>query len=58
MRADHASEDEMADWLDGLDRALGCPSGHVRDLVFRPAERDLSADEVVDRALAYRPIAL
>ncbi|MFE9921908.1 e9imm peptide [Streptomyces sp. NPDC005774] len=58
MRADHAPEDEVADWLDGLDRALGCPSGHVGDLIFWPPERGLSADEVVDQALAHRPIAL
>ncbi len=43
--------------LDGQARqGLACPSGHVRDLIFWPPERDLSADEVVDQALAYRPI--
>jgi hypothetical protein len=57
MEADYASDDDVAGWLDGLDRALACPSGHVSDLIFWPPERDLSADEVVDRALAYRPIA-
>ncbi|WP_031107458.1 bacteriocin immunity protein [Streptomyces sp. NRRL S-146] len=57
MQADYASEDEMDAWLDRLDRALACPSGHVGDLIFWPPELDLSADEVVDQALAYRPIA-
>jgi hypothetical protein len=58
MDADYASDDEVDGWLDSLDRALACPSGHVGDLIFSPPERDLSADEVVDQALAYRPIAL
>ncbi|MEV0874756.1 e9imm peptide [Streptomyces sp. NPDC049950] len=53
-----ASDDEVASWLDRLDRALACPSGHVSDLIFWPPEGDLSVDEVVDRALAYRPIVL
>jgi hypothetical protein len=53
-----ASDDEVAGWLDKLDRALACPSGHVSDLIFWPRERDLSAGEVVDQALAYRPIVL
>ncbi|MET9578688.1 e9imm peptide [Streptomyces sp. DT199] len=57
MQADYASDDEMDAWLDRLDRALACPSGHVGDLIFWPPELDLSADEVVDQALAYRPIA-
>ncbi|WP_405968591.1 e9imm peptide [Streptomyces sp. NBC_00015] len=58
MDASCASDVEVADWLERLDRALACPSGHVSDLIFWPPERDLSADEVVDQALAYRPIAL
>ncbi|QYX77429.1 e9imm peptide [Streptomyces akebiae] len=58
MEADYASDDEVADWLNRLDRALACPSGHVSDLVFWPPERELSADEVVDQALSDRAIAL
>ncbi|MFC9498748.1 bacteriocin immunity protein [Streptomyces sp. NPDC056982] len=58
MEADYASEDEVNDWLDRLDRALACPSGHVSGLVFWPPQRELSPEEVVDHALAYRPIAL
>ncbi|MCC3769750.1 e9imm peptide [Streptomyces sp. UNOC14_S4] len=58
MAADYGSEEEADRWLDLLDRALVCPSGHVCDLIFRPPEGELSAEEVVDRALAYRPIAL
>lgn len=58
MEADYASEDEVNDLLEQLGRALGCPSGLVSDLVFWPSERELSAEEVVGQALAYRPIAL
>jgi hypothetical protein len=58
MQADYASDDEVDGSLDRLDRALACPSGHVSDLISWPPERELSADEVVDQALAYRPIAL
>lgn len=58
MEADYASDDEADSWLNRLDRALACPTGYVSDLIFWPPERELSADEVVDQALAYRPIAL
>jgi hypothetical protein len=58
MDADYASDDEVDNWLDWLDRALGCSSGHVSGLIFWPPERELSADEVVEQALAYRPIPL
>ncbi|MEV6855334.1 e9imm peptide [Streptomyces microflavus] len=58
MEADYASMNEENDLLEQLGRALGCPSGHVSDLVFWPSERELSAEEVVGQALAYRPIAL
>ncbi|MFF8873250.1 e9imm peptide [Streptomyces massasporeus] len=57
MQVDYASDVELDAWLDRLDRALACPSGHVGDLIFWPPGLDLSADEVVDQALAYRPIA-
>lgn len=58
MDADYASEEEADSRLEMLDRALACPTGYVSDLIFWPPERELSADEVVDQALAYRPIAL
>ncbi|MEU0603938.1 e9imm peptide [Streptomyces sp. NPDC006393] len=58
MDADYASDEEVASWLDRLDRALTCPPGHVSGLIFWPPGRELSADEVVDQALAHRPIAL
>ncbi|MCX4637578.1 e9imm peptide [Streptomyces sp. RPA4-5] len=58
MEADYVSDDEVAGWLDRLDTVLACPSGHVSELIFWPPVRELSADEVVDQALGYRPIAL
>ncbi|MCQ8193723.1 bacteriocin immunity protein [Streptomyces rugosispiralis] len=59
MDADYASEDEADSWLDLLDRALECPTGHVTGLIFWPPPgRELSADDVVEQALAYRPITL
>lgn len=58
MDADFASEAEVDSRLEMLERALACPTGYVSDLIFWPPESELSADEVVDTALAYRPIAL
>ncbi|MFF2851445.1 e9imm peptide [Streptomyces sp. NPDC058001] len=57
MSAD-CSDEDVRRWLAGLDRALVCPSGHVGDLIYGPSERELSAEEVVDQALAYQPIGL
>ncbi|WP_424892407.1 e9imm peptide [Streptomyces sp. XH2] len=58
MHAQYDAEEEADSWLDMLERALGCPSGYVSDLIFWPPDGELSADEVVDRALAYQPIIL
>ncbi|MFJ3244133.1 e9imm peptide [Streptomyces sp. NPDC094154] len=58
MDVDYASDGEASNWLDMLDRALACPTGWVAGLIYWPPERALSADEVVEQALAYRPIAL
>ncbi|MGW8489490.1 e9imm peptide [Streptomyces sp. NPDC055886] len=58
MDADHSSEEEVDGWLGMLDRALSCPTGHVSDLIFWPPEQDLSAAEVVEQALSYRPVSL
>lgn len=38
MDTDYASDDEVDGWLEGLGRALACPSGQVRDLIFWPPE--------------------
>ncbi|MFJ6510158.1 e9imm peptide [Streptomyces sp. NPDC091406] len=53
--ADEAEADEI---LDALHRGLACP--HVGDYVYHGdlAGSDPTPEEIVDRALAYRPIAL
>ncbi|MFJ5230649.1 e9imm peptide [Kitasatospora sp. NPDC088391] len=58
MDADYADDAEAHGALEALDRALGCPTGYVSDLVFWPEGRQLTAAEVVDQALEYRPFAL
>ncbi|MFI1190682.1 e9imm peptide [Streptomyces californicus] len=58
MAGDHASEDEPDACLERLDRGLACPTGYVSDLIHWPPEHDLTPEEVVDRALAHRPITL
>ncbi|MFG2848514.1 e9imm peptide [Kitasatospora sp. NPDC048296] len=58
MDADYFSDDEVDGWLDQLDKSLSCPTGYVSGLIFWPKGSELSAEEVVDQALAYRPFAL
>nr|WP_228559423.1 hypothetical protein [Catenulispora pinisilvae] len=61
---DYEDDDEASDLLEALGRALGCPSGYLSDLIFwptgptGPTGAAPTAPEVVDQALAYRPIAL
>lgn len=57
MDADYADEAEAVQVLEALDRALGCPSGHVSDLIFWPKGPETTAAEVVDQAVKYRPFA-
>ncbi|MYV63707.1 e9imm peptide [Streptomyces sp. SID4931] len=50
-------EGEADEILDALERGLGCP--HISDYVYWPLPgSDPTPEEIVDRALAYRPIAL
>ncbi|SDF44271.1 hypothetical protein SAMN05216553_101663 [Lentzea fradiae] len=51
-------EGEDAAAEDALVRSTGNP--HVLDLIFHPEEgkEDLTAEEIVDEALTYRPFAL
>ncbi|MFF0432366.1 hypothetical protein ACFYU9_09120 [Streptomyces sp. NPDC004327] len=39
-----------------LQRGLACP--HVSDYIFWDFDPELTAEKIVDRALAYKPIAL
>ncbi|MFG1778767.1 e9imm peptide [Micromonospora sp. NPDC049048] len=53
MRLDYADDVELNDWLDRLERDLVYPG--FSELIFTITP-ELTATEVVDRALAYRPI--
>ncbi|MEU2586991.1 e9imm peptide [Streptomyces avermitilis] len=54
---EHADDAEASGILEALDRALACPSEYVSDLICWPKSRNPTAAEVVDQALAYRPLA-
>jgi Colicin immunity protein / pyocin immunity protein len=49
------AEEELHDLMDQLKRSTGCPD--VSDLIFWP-QRPMTAAEIVDAALAHRPIIL
>lgn len=51
-------EEKLEHLLERLDAAFGCPRGHVAGLVYWPEGAEPTAAEVVEQALAYRPIAL
>ncbi|MFB7852666.1 e9imm peptide [Streptomyces sp. NPDC056053] len=57
MDADYADDAELAQDLEVLDKAFGCPSGYVSELIFWPKGPEPTAAEVVDQALEYRPFA-
>jgi hypothetical protein len=57
MRGDYADDAEVGGWLDQLERDLVCPDGSVSDLIFW-TDPELTAAEVVDRALAHQPIQM
>ncbi|MFJ5528749.1 e9imm peptide [Streptomyces sp. NPDC093261] len=56
MDADYADEAEAAQIIAALKRGLSCP--HISDYVFWDFDPQLTAQKVVDRALAYEPFAL
>ncbi|MFE2327335.1 bacteriocin immunity protein [Streptomyces sp. NPDC059385] len=57
MNGDTASEAEGDAIIEALKLGLRCP--HVSDYIFYPGPgREPSAEQVVERAMAYRPIAL
>ncbi|MGW4743612.1 e9imm peptide [Streptomyces sp. NPDC004290] len=54
---DPETPDEESSWiLATLERGLACP--HVSDYVFWDPDPELTPEKVVDRAMAYKPIAL
>ncbi|WP_406309975.1 e9imm peptide [Streptomyces sp. NBC_00623] len=56
LKGDVACEAEGDEILDSLKRGLACP--HISDYIYWDADPELSAEGIVDRALAYKPIAL
>lgn len=58
MNVDYDDDAQVSQWCEMLGRALGCTAGYVSDLIFWPADGSATATDVVDRALAYKPIAL
>ncbi|MFD9336444.1 e9imm peptide [Streptomyces sp. NPDC060028] len=57
MDGDTATEGEGSTIIEALELGLRCP--HVSDYIFYPGPgQHPSAEQVVERALAYRPIAL
>lgn len=56
LDGDIASEADGDELLDALCRGLGCP--HISDYIYWDADPNLSAERIVDRVLAYKPIAL
>ncbi len=58
MDGDYDDEAEVSRWFEALGLALGCTAGYVSDLIFWPAGGNPTAEDVVDQARAYRPIAL
>lgn len=56
LTGDLASEAEGDQILEALKHGLVCP--HISDYIYWDMDPDLSAERIVDRALAYKPIAL
>ncbi|MEV4334083.1 e9imm peptide [Streptomyces sp. NPDC049597] len=50
---DEAKDDAI---MEALERGLACP--HIGNYIFWDFDQELSAAKIVDRALAYKPIAL
>jgi hypothetical protein len=56
MDADYADEAEADEILAALERGLVCP--RISGYIFWDFDPQLTAQKVVDRALAYEPFAL
>jgi hypothetical protein len=55
-------DQQIAEWRELLDRSVPCPAGYVFDLIFYPdgygLGRTPTAQEIVEKALSYKPIQL
>jgi hypothetical protein len=51
-------EAEAGEWIEQLARSL--PNPHIGQIIFwpEPDEQDLTAEQIVDKAMRYRPFAL
>ena len=51
-------EDQISEWLDQLARAI--PNPHISQIIFwpEPDEEGLTPEQIVDKAMQYRPIEL
>lgn len=56
LSGDTADEAQASELLAALERGLRCP--HISEYIFWGFDPALTAEKVVDRALAYKPIAL
>ena len=56
------TEAEMQAWLEQMEWSMALPEGYLVGLIFYPHQHDLgenpTAEEIIDRALRYRPIQL
>ncbi len=56
LMAPETSEEESSQLLATLERGLSCP--HISNYIFWELTPDLTPEKVIDRAMAYKPIAL
>ncbi|MGN9912478.1 hypothetical protein ACTMTJ_33575 [Phytohabitans sp. LJ34] len=55
LQSGAGGDDEASAWLEALERSI--PNPHVSDLIFH-SPKDLTAEQIIDRALEHRPFAL
>lgn len=58
IAADYVDDEELRAWMSALERSLSCPQGHISDWIHWPKGPELTAEQVVAKAVAYEPIAL
>lgn len=62
IRRAEGTEDEEDQWLELINQSVPAPTGYVSDLIFWPNDHgytgELSSQEIIDRALSYKPICL
>jgi hypothetical protein len=58
LKRGEGEDAEASDWISQLERSL--PNPHISDLIFWPkeGEENLTAEQIVDKAMEYRPIEL